>query len=704
MTQKLEFKPRARLLLQLGDQLIKNESIALLEVVKNSYDANASRVDISMKNVEDPSMGEIVIEDDGDGMDADIIQNVWMQPGSDYKVKILNEIDEDDKKNKKRLPIGGKGIGRFGVHKLGYKIELISKKAGSKEVKIEIDWRDFERDALLKDVKIQLVENDKAQYFKDKKTGTRIVIKELKNKWTRGTVRDLYRAIVSLNSPFDKIDSFKTYFKLDTQEWLKDLIKFEHIKDHALYYAEAEIEGDEIRVLNYEFRPWDTMPKLQKRKKQLVNIRMVKPIKDPDTRKNELASIDLSKHRIGPIKLKVLMFDRTPKILSLASTDPKGLKEYLDNSGGMRVFRGDMRVYDYGEPNNDWLELDIKRVNQPGKKISNNLLIGAVDLQRKDSIALEEKTNREGFIENDAYHEFVSAIQFTLDKILTERNLDKELIRTFYSPASVNEPVIGHLKTLQETIEEKVADTELRTELLKTISNVEKDYEQINEIYTRSASAGLSLSIVIHEIIHMISELAAAIEQDPTNTHVKHLVKSLQKTVGDYAGVIRQSNKSKKDLIKLVKQSLSNIQFRLKAHDVEIINRYESRTNINTEVTCAQNLIMSSIINIIDNSIWWQTYGRTKKKKIFVDIVQEPDKYLSVLIADNGPGFSIPPEEAVKPFISDKVGGMGLGLHLADEVMKGHKGKLSFPDPADFDLPGEFQEGAKILLSFRRMV
>lgn len=87
MDHKLEFKPKARLLLQLGDQLIRSESIAVLEIIKNAYDANASRVSVSMKNVQDMDTGEIIIEDDGDGMDVDIIRNVWMQRGSDNKVK-----------------------------------------------------------------------------------------------------------------------------------------------------------------------------------------------------------------------------------------------------------------------------------------------------------------------------------------------------------------------------------------------------------------------------------------------------------------------------------------------------------------------------------------------------------------------------------------------------------------------------------------
>jgi len=79
------FKPRARLLLQLGDQLIKNENVAVLELVKNSYDADARNITIKMERVDNKDFGKIEIIDDGIGMDDDVIKNAWLEPGSDYK-------------------------------------------------------------------------------------------------------------------------------------------------------------------------------------------------------------------------------------------------------------------------------------------------------------------------------------------------------------------------------------------------------------------------------------------------------------------------------------------------------------------------------------------------------------------------------------------------------------------------------------------
>src|ERR1035437_10130268 len=85
----VKFKLRARLLLQLGDQLIKNESIALVELVKNSYDADANIVNIYMENVDEPDKGIIIIEDDGFGMSPEVVENVWLEPGADFKSLLI---------------------------------------------------------------------------------------------------------------------------------------------------------------------------------------------------------------------------------------------------------------------------------------------------------------------------------------------------------------------------------------------------------------------------------------------------------------------------------------------------------------------------------------------------------------------------------------------------------------------------------------
>jgi hypothetical protein len=698
MSKKYPFRPRARLLLQLGDQLIRNESIALLEIIKNAYDADASTVTVSMKNLDDPESGEILIEDNGIGMDNTLITEVWMQPGSDYKGKLFDKRRPTKKYG--RLPLGEKGIGRFGVHKLGSKIELISKQSEKKEVFVKIDWEDFKRDALLEKIGISINERS-PQFFQGEKTsGTIIKITSLKGKWNRGTIRDLYRSIMSLNSPFDEIDSFKVLFKLDNQEWLEDLLTFQDIKDRALYYGEASIGGNEIRKLRYEFRPWPTMKKLAGRKIIKENIRMIHRVFDETKDKWQWIDLNLPVHGIGKIKVKVLIFDLDSKVLSLGVEDKRGFKDYLKVNGGVRVFRDGVRVYDYGEPGNDWLNLDIERVNRPGLTISNNIIIGAVYLNRAESTELIEKTNREGFIENAAFFAFQEAVRFGLSKIAGERNIDKEKVRKYYSPTSSSEPVVGTLRILRGSIEKKISNKETKAELIRCISDVEKDYKAITEIYVRSAGAGLSLGIVIHEIEKIVKELTRAVNERGSAKRMIILTKHLSKLVEGYTGIIRYKTKSKEDLRDVIDQALFNVEFRTSAHNTKVIREYRDR-NINSLVKCSGYLITSVLMNLIDNSLWWLNYGNVQSKKILIDLTDEISGYTTIVVADNGPGFSIPPQEAIKPFITDKPGGMGIGLHIASEVMNSHNGELMFPEVGDLSLPPEFKRGAVVLLAFK---
>ena len=137
---EIKFRPKAQILIQLGDQLIKNEGIALLELIKNSYDADATECEVNLSYLDSEMFGEIVVEDNGVGMSFETIRDVWMQPGNTHKKK---QVDEEKKTKLGRLPIGEKGIGRFGIHKLGKEIEIITRSKGNLEVCFKIDWSKF---------------------------------------------------------------------------------------------------------------------------------------------------------------------------------------------------------------------------------------------------------------------------------------------------------------------------------------------------------------------------------------------------------------------------------------------------------------------------------------------------------------------------------------------------------------------------------
>lgn len=697
MEKQLSFKSRARLMPQIGDQLIKNESIALLELVKNAYDADAPNVWVEMWDIDKPKTGKIVVRDNGDGMDLFTIENSWMEIGTDNKKNLLEEYIASNKKSALgRLPMGEKGIGRFGVHKLGNKITLVTRMQDKKEVVVKIDWTIFEKFDYLEQVPITVIERE-PEYFIGEQKGTYIEITDLKNVWTRGKLRDVYRSVMSLQSPFESIQSFKVYFETNHSEWLEGLLTIDKIRDHALFFADAVIEGDEIIELNYEFKPWKVLSKLEEKQISRTHIQMCR--EERVNNKKVLKSIDLSELSIGRVRMKLMIFDLDNTILSYGVSDKKGLKEYLKNNGGIAVYRDNIRIYEYGDSGNDWLQLESKRINAPGTTLSSKITIGAIYLDRQDSSGLIEKTNREGFVENEAFEEFRYAIINAIEKIQTLRNIDKDLLKKYYGPSGKAEPVLSSIEDLRVVVDKNIDDTKLRNLIHKSLRNIEIDYKNITDVYIRSASAGLSLSVVIHEIEKIIAELRAAIMSENSTEHVKNLVYDLSRVTDGYASVIKSKKQSFVNASELLDDALFNVKYRLKVHEIGVDIPYQEK-KIKDKIKCASNLVIGTIMNLVDNSIYWLTYSHVENKKMYFDISMDYEGFITIIVADNGYGFTLPTDQIVKPFVTDRVGGMGLGLHLADEIMKSSGGRLIFPDEGDVYLPDEFKRGAVVGLSF----
>jgi signal transduction histidine kinase len=520
----------------------------------------------------------------------------------------------------------------------------------------------------------------------------------LRNNWDEVMVKEVYRAINSLCSPFDTPDSFNVDFEIDRKEWIENLLSWKDIKEYSLFKIKCVIEGDKIKRFRYEFIPWPTMDKLDARVIE-ENHAFVRKRKRMVLRDN--TPIDLSSSKIGQIKFNAFIFDSAAHILQLGVQDKKGLRKYLNSNGGIKVYRDGIRVYDYGEPGNDWLNLGGRRVNLPTKRIGNNLIIGAVHLERDKSSDLVEKTNREGFIENTAYHTLRAAILYVLGMVEGFRNEDKNLIRAAYGPKASTEPVISSINDLKDVAEKKIKDEGLKEEVFRYLNQIEKDYMTINETLLRSAGTGLQLSVVIHEIEKIVAELKKILEKEKVSPRILTLIHHLSQIVENYSNLLRKSDFLKLSLKKIIDRALFNIEFRLESHEVKIVKDYlDSEDSLG--IKCNRNFVVGSILNIIDNSLWWFKYAKKRNKKIYISISAEVPGYLSIIIADNGPGFTLSTEEITKPFVSGKPEGLGLGLHIVKELMLLQKGRIVFPGENDFNIPDEFKKGAIIALAFKK--
>ena len=698
------FKTRARILCQLGEQLIKNEGIALLELIKNAYDADASLCDVVMSNPTSPENGSIVIQDDGIGMNYDTIVNVWLEIGTDHKANLEPGKSAKRTSKFKRICLGEKGIGRLGVHRLGREIELISHAKDSDEVVLKIDWDKAVSSKMIEDIPLEISTRPPTTFSSDQ-TGTIIKITRLRMPWSRKIVRDCYRTISALNSPFEANDSFNALFSIKgskaEEAWLDGLLSFNDVKEWKLFSFDITMSGTSIQRFHYEFSPWPTMPKLSPRivdwGNENVLSRLIRKKKDDNLDNSE--DIDLGEPDIGSIRFQGVIFDRDAKTLSLGVQDKAGLKEYLDINGGVRVFRDNMRVLDYGEPGNDWLDLNSRRVNRPGVHISNNVIMAAVYLDRESSTNLVEKANREGFIENSAYHNLYSALGICLQRVEMERRADKDILRKACGVEETSEPVVSSVAELRDTIEKAVKDPKAKDKIYHYLTRIEDEYATISESLIRSAGAGLNLIMVIHQMDKILKNVQAIIKQKGSNREVENQVHDLAALVEGYSILVKNSEKKERNLKGIVEKSIFNIDFRLQSHNVSLEAAYKDRKK-NTDAICAENHVMNALLNIFDNSIWWLNYARRQFPSIFLDISDAFPGHISIVIADNGPGFTKATSEIIKPFVSDKPEGMGIGLHLTDEIMKSLKGQLMFPGLEIFDIPDKYSRGAIVALAF----
>lgn len=689
------FKTRARILSQLGEQLIKSESIALMELIKNSYDADSKDCNIIFEDPENPISGKITITDHGDGMDLDIIKNVWLEIGTPNKDKQKKESVRSKKFN--RLPLGEKGIGRLGVHRLGSQIQIITKTESSKECELRIDWDKISETEYIEDFPVIVEEHETPKVFSDS-TGTKIIITKLRNSWTRGTIREIARSINSLSSPFDSEDSFKATISINN-DWLDGLLTYEDIKDKSLYDFDIKLSGTSIIDFTYNFTPYETLDKVSSRHLTLDDIDIYKRLVDSDG-----DDIDISNYKIGDIRIKGRIFDLDNIILKVGITSgKKELKDYLKYNGGIKVFRDNMRIWNYGESDNDWLELDQKRINRPSYKLSNRLVLAAVYLDGSKSFDLIEKTNREGFLENDAYKTFKDACSYALDKIEMLRNQDKEKLRGMYSSLPKHEvPVLDTIEDVRELIKNEVKNDTVRKEVDRKLTRISEDYTRITDNLLKSAGAGLNLIAVLHQIDKLLKNLKSMVKNSNQNENLISTVDKLSDLVTGYSLLIKNSGSKRQPVNKLIDYAIDNTQFRFKFHKISLVTPYKDKID---EALCSENYMINALMNLFDNSIWWLGYSKRENSKIYIDISNALDNYVSVIVADNGPGFGIMTDEELKaPFVSAKPAGlgMGIGLHLTNEIMEALGGKLLFPEPEDFVIPEEFKKGAIVVLAFKR--
>lgn len=730
------FKPKAHILTLLGEELIKSPVMAIYELVKNSYDADAKKVDVYFKDVDDIEKAAIIIEDDGIGMTSEIVEDVWLEPGSDFR-KPINKLGVREISKSpifERIPMGEKGVGRFAVHKLSTKILLISRpliieynkdktKVISKvladyEIELFINWKDFSQSKHLSDIPIKWkIRKDKNSFRFKEKSGTYIHLSGLKETWTKGMARDLKGHTISMLSPKVSETSFKINLNFDNQ-WLTDFPSASGILNESPFKLYALVDENYNLTFEYEFSLKNN-PKIGKR---IINDKVNSNLFEKNIKGNikpylrkELEQKEYSKDVLenilhefdeaetipfGSLLFELNTFDLDSDSLRDYTIQPQLIKKILKENSGIKVYKGDLRVFDYGEKGNDWLGIDLKRVQDPSW-FSNNLVIGYVYLDSEKSSSLVEKTNREGFVENKSFVLFKYVLDYILTQFQSERRKDRE--RWFrLNKKETNIFFNDKISFFKQILENADLDnTEKKKQLLEEAESIERKYEEDKKILLIPAGVGMTASVALHEIEKLVPRMEETVRSTPLKKElIRDQVEELKQYTEGIISVLRKGGDQPVNVNECVNRAFSN--YKLKFADRKIVYSIDIADSVDT-IKCDKRFFITVIMNLIDNSIYWLDTVYKDVKSIYLKAIRTNDSVI-IIFADNGPGFKDDISELIRPFFSRKSDGIGIGLYLVDTIMLKY-GKFEIitcnDEKTEIGIPSHF-DGAIVKLVFNK--
>lgn len=692
------FQPRARLVKLLGEELITNEIIALVELVKNSYDADSTEVLVKLEGVTDTESGKIIVKDNGTGMSLAMVLEAWLQPGTEIKKR---RRERNERSLRFHRPIlGEKGVGRFAAQKLGALIDLTTRAKGDKfETLVEINWRQFEQDKPLSEVKVNWVQT-KPKFFRESQTGTLIEMGLLHKKWNRRMVSNLAQKLAGLQSPFSERENFIIEFISDDFPDIEKEVKFpKKILKRAVYSFSGDVSDEGDLTAKYKFKN-PVFPNLQRDENiDRKNIRGLAHFR---------IGTSFRKPRCGPFHFELYVWDLDPATLN-ETISKKIYRDYVQPHTGISIYRDDFRIWPYGEEGNDWLDLNKRRVNNPPKCLSNNQIIGIVEVSHETNPSLRDKTDREGLIENEGYRDFKSLVITTMNQLEILRRQDKTKID------NMRERKIG--KKIDETLNEiqrlrrKISKNKHDDLYMKHTDSIERAHlkyrEEIVERLYVAAGIGIAALMPAHEVQLQLKDLRPILKSIKEDTVRLGLGGRITERFADIDRILGIMWEVSEGALELTKRELKTFSLR-SIVDFSIKNKQQeferNRINViidekeNIEIKGYQNLAMTVIMNLLDNSIWW-LQQRTEDKLIKVTIKRDLNYNPNIIISDNGSGI----DPVDLPYLGDafytrKPRGTGLGLYISKRCMESNNGRIEFgfyPNDPDF------LEGANVIMVFK---
>lgn len=653
------FRFAPSILVRLGEELVPNLDQAIIELIRNSYDADATLCTVQIKI--DP-LGEAVItvSDDGTGMTSLQIENNWLVLGGSSK--------ESKKLTKKgRHTVGDKGLGRLAALRAGASVEMITRheddKSGTAH-SVQIDWAEYDKVDVVEEVSLPISLSSRD------KPGTTTILKGIKKRLGKNETDRLGRSIVLLTSPFHDGADFRVNLIAPDFPELEARVRNGYLDD-AEYVLQAHILEDGTGIAEVRDFKGDL-------------LYSAKSDEWPTKKQSTLVA-----YNAPPSKFELYSFVFDRNSFAGRSSTISEVRNWLKVVGGVHFYHRQFRVPPYGDPGHDWLDMNLSRARSPEERPSTNTSVGRVVVDDPDGI-LKQKTDRVGFIESDEFLEIRRFAKDVLEWFARRRLRDAEARRDLQKKESQRAPAQARAD-LVNTISNSLPDQE-KQKAIKALDTLEKNFQKELKstredliLYRSLATAGTTAAVFAHEIGKPIRTIAGG------QKTIRRRVKDLQpKAVVD-------SLDAPLDLIVVASERLT----RFAGMQIDFLKREKRRNgvvNVNKviqgihalwkpilddakidllltlhqtddpNIYGAEALVETIVTNCLTNSVGAferpgaRTSGRTVKMRSIVE-----GSTVVIEIEDNGPGINMDINEIWLPGKTTRQEGTGFGLTIVKD-------------------------------------
>lgn len=554
-----KLKPRARLIRTIGDKLISGPEAAIIELVKNSYDADSPSVDIKIvpprheaNDIDLPIMepGYIEVKDKGHGMTYDEILNVWLEPATDIKTQ--TKISRSGK----REVLGAKGVGRFASARLGNCIEITSIAKINNTLQksnLKLDWEVFETVKYLEDIDIDI--QTSSLPTNSSETGVTIRVTHLKDVWSKSRLEELIHELRRLATPqeqskFEITLDLSAYIQsVERTQYLEQIKKAKKRQDVPYQeFSPYDFDGVELLKLNNRtvqslteensesntsdkddtpncIRPFSLGEHCDYYVKGHFDdsgvfsgtLKILRGDKVPVPIELEAPKMTLNQQSCGPIDIELKLYDleadsikRLFKEMGL-NYDAFSLKEarkFIADNTGIGIYRNSFRIRPYGHHDHDWLNLEKRRVQNPSHRVGHGQIGGSIKVSDEATSNLVERSSREGLEQNGAFSRLKSLVTNLLLNIEASRYGYREKAEISRAPKKDFKTAfeIASLDKISEAITSSHALTsedkqEIQSIVNKTSSDMDKVLKGMDK-YLKLLESRVSLGNVVAQVLH----------------------------------------------------------------------------------------------------------------------------------------------------------------------------------------------------------